>query len=87
LGSAVFLIATGLGGLRTLALPKWFAIVTVVLGVQAKDCAPCPCGRPRPGQHGALIRLSAETRRFPRRDQDRATASLGDTKAAASRSP
>jgi hypothetical protein len=27
------LIATGLGGLRRLALPKWFAIVTVVRGV------------------------------------------------------
>jgi hypothetical protein len=32
-GSAAFLVATGLGGLRTGALPKWLAIVTLVLGV------------------------------------------------------
>lgn len=33
IASAVFLVATGLGALRTGALPKWLAIVTVVLGV------------------------------------------------------
>jgi hypothetical protein len=32
-GSAALLIATGLGGLRTLALPRWLAIVTLILGV------------------------------------------------------
>jgi subtilisin family serine protease len=32
-GSAAMLIATGLGGLRTLALPRWLAIVTLILGV------------------------------------------------------
>jgi hypothetical protein len=31
--SAVLLLGTGLGGLRTAALPKWLAIVTIVLGV------------------------------------------------------
>ena len=32
-GLAVFYLATGLGGLRTGALPKWLSIVTLVLGV------------------------------------------------------
>lgn len=32
-GMAVLLLATGLGGLRTAVLPKWLAIVTIVLGV------------------------------------------------------
>ena len=32
-GAAVLLLSTGLGGLRTAVLPKWLAIVTVVLGV------------------------------------------------------
>jgi hypothetical protein len=31
--SAVFFLATGLGGLRTAALPRWLAITAVVLGV------------------------------------------------------
>ena len=31
--AAVLLLSTGLGGLRTTVLPKWLAIVTVVLGV------------------------------------------------------
>jgi hypothetical protein len=31
--SAVFFLATGLGGLRNAALPKWLGITTVVLGV------------------------------------------------------
>jgi len=31
--AAVLLLSTGLGGLRTAVLPKWLAIVTVVLGV------------------------------------------------------
>ena len=31
-GAAVLLLSTGLGGLRTAVLPKWLAIVTVVLG-------------------------------------------------------
>lgn len=30
--SAAFYLATGLGGLRTAALPRWLAIVTLVLG-------------------------------------------------------
>jgi len=33
--SAVLLLSTGLGGLRTGVLPKWLAIVTTVLGVCA----------------------------------------------------
>jgi len=32
-GLAAFYLATGLGGLRTGALPKWLSIVTIVLGV------------------------------------------------------
>jgi hypothetical protein len=32
-GSAVLFLSTGLGGLRTAALPKWLSIVTIVLGV------------------------------------------------------
>ena len=32
-GLAVLLLSTGLGGLRTAVLPKWLAIVTIVLGV------------------------------------------------------
>ena len=32
-GSAVLLLSVGLGGLRTAVLPKWLAIVTIVLGV------------------------------------------------------
>jgi uncharacterized membrane protein len=32
-GAAVLLLSTGLGGLRTAVLPKWLAIVTIVLGV------------------------------------------------------
>ena len=31
--SAVLLLSTGLGGLRNAVLPRWFAIVTIVLGV------------------------------------------------------
>ena len=31
--SAVLLLSAGLGGLRTAVLPKWLAIVTIVLGV------------------------------------------------------
>lgn len=31
--SAAFYLATGVGGLRTAALPKWLAVVTLVLGV------------------------------------------------------
>lgn len=31
--SAAFYLAVGLGGLRTAALPKWLAVVTVVLGL------------------------------------------------------
>ena len=31
--SAAFFLATGLGGLRTAVIPRWLAIVTVVLGV------------------------------------------------------
>jgi hypothetical protein len=34
-GAAVLLLSTGLGGLRTGALPKWLAIITAVLGVCA----------------------------------------------------
>ena len=34
-GAAVLLLSTGLGGLRTAVLPKWLAIVTIVLGVGA----------------------------------------------------
>ncbi len=34
-GAAVLLLSTGLGGLRTAVLPKWLAIVTIVLGVCA----------------------------------------------------
>ena len=30
---AVFYLATGLGGLRTAALPKWLAVVTTIMGV------------------------------------------------------
>ena len=33
--SAVLLLSAGLGGLRTAVLPKWLAIVTIVLGVCA----------------------------------------------------
>jgi hypothetical protein len=32
-GSAAMLLGTGLGALRTLVLPKWLAIVSIVLGV------------------------------------------------------
>lgn len=32
-GSAVFFLATGLAALRSTRLPRWFAIVTVILGV------------------------------------------------------
>lgn len=31
--TAVLMLGTGIGGLRTAALPKWLAIVTIVLGV------------------------------------------------------
>ena len=31
--SAVMMLGTGLGGLRTAALPKWLAVVTIILGV------------------------------------------------------
>ena len=31
--SAALMLATGLGGLRTVVLPKWLAVVTVILGV------------------------------------------------------
>src|SRR3954468_23654582 len=31
-GLAVFYLATGLGGLRTATLPKWLAVVTIVIG-------------------------------------------------------
>jgi hypothetical protein len=31
--SAVFFLATGLGGLRNAVLPKWLAVATVVLGI------------------------------------------------------
>ena len=34
-GAAVLLLSTGIGGLRTAVLPKWLAIVTIVLGVCA----------------------------------------------------
>lgn len=33
--AAVLLLSTGIGGLRTAVLPKWLAIVTIVLGVCA----------------------------------------------------
>jgi hypothetical protein len=35
IGLATAFIATGLGGLRNAVLPRWFAIVTIVLGVVA----------------------------------------------------
>jgi hypothetical protein len=33
MAASVFLVATGLGGLRTASLPRWLAIVSTVLGV------------------------------------------------------
>jgi hypothetical protein len=33
MAATVFLVATGLGGLRTASLPRWLAIVSTVLGV------------------------------------------------------
>lgn len=51
-GVSVAFIATGLGGLRNAVLPRWFAVVTVVLGVLALLGA---CSVPPGGLVGYLL--------------------------------
>ena len=57
IGLATAFIATGLGGVRNAALPKWFAILTSVLGVLG---ALGDCRHParRPGQLRAAAVLA-----------------------------